>query len=161
MNRSIFSLIIALAVMPLAPAFAQEASDSVTANDSRQWLADVKDYKYQMLEREAQMTPEQADKFFPLYQEMEHKVFRANLEARRLEMQVSDNFDNATSEELRQAADALSNVKIKEAEIELEYYPQFAEILSDKQLFLLKRAETHFATDMLRHYNRSKELNSQ
>lgn len=107
------------------------------------------------------MTPEQAEVFFPIYQEMENKVFLVNLEARQREMQVSDNFDNATDEDFRLAAQALSDVKVLEAEIEKEYYPQFAKILSDKQLFLLKRAETHFASDLLRHYNRSRELNSQ
>ena len=144
-------------LLHFASVSAQEETDSVKSN-SHKWLSDVKDYKYQMLEREAQMTEEQAEQFFPLYQEMEQKVFTANLEARRMEMQISDNFDNATDEDFKQAALALSRVKIIEAEIEQEYYPQFARILTDKQLFLLKRAETHFATDMLRHYNRSKEL---
>ena len=62
MNRSIFSLIIAFVIFPFVSAFAQqEAGDSVKTNDSRRkWLNDVKDYKYQMLEREAQMTEEQA-----------------------------------------------------------------------------------------------------
>lgn len=162
MNRNIFTLIIALIILPLASAFAQENADSVSNDGNRRkWLNDVKDYKYQMLEREAQMTPEQAEMFFPLYQEMENKVFMVNLEARQREMQVSDNFDNATDEDFKQAAQALSDVKVLEAEIEKEYYPQFAKILSNKQLFLLKRAETHFASDLLRHYNRSRELNSQ
>lgn len=162
MNRNIFTLIIALIILPLASAFAQENADSVSNDGNRRkWLNDVKDYKYQMLEREAQMTPEQAKMFFPLYQEMENKVFMVNLEARQREMQVSDNFDDATDEDFKQAAQALSDVKVLEAEIEKEYYPQFAKILSNKQLFLLKRAETHFASDLLRHYNRSRELNSQ
>lgn len=162
MNRNIFTLIIALIILPLASAFAQENADSVSNDGNRRkWLNDVKDYKYQMLEREAQMTPEQAEVFFPIYQEMENKVFLVNLEARQREMQVSDNFDDATDEDFKQAAQALSDVKVLEAEIEKEYYPQFAKILSNKQLFLLKRAETHFASDLLRHYNRSRELNSQ
>lgn len=162
MNRSIFTLIIAIVLLPWTGALAQENADSVQNDGNRQkWLNDVKDYKYQMLEREAQMTPEQAEVFFPIYQEMENKVFLVNLEARQREMQVSDNFDNATDEDFRLAAQALSDVKVLEAEIEKEYYPQFAKILSDKQLFLLKRAETHFASDLLRHYNRSRELNSQ
>ncbi len=162
MNRSIFSLIIAFVVLPFVSVFAEESGDTIKNNDSRsKWLNDVKDYKYQMLEREAQMTKEQAEQFFPLYQEMEQMVFSANLEARQMETEVSYNFENATDENFRRAAEALSSVKVREAEIEQEYFPKFAKILSDKQLFLLKRAETHFATDMLRHYNRSKELNSQ
>ena len=162
MNRNIFTLIIAFIILPLASAFAQENADSVSNDvNRRRWLNDVKDYKYQMLERESQVTPKQAEMFFPLYQEMENKVFMVNLEARQREMQVSDNFDDATDEDFKQAAQALSDVKVLEAEIEKEYYPQFAKILSNKQLFLLKRAETHFASDLLRHYNRSRELNSQ
>lgn len=159
MNRSIFSLFIAFLIFPVASAFAQGDSGVVKGTKSREWLDNVKDYKYEMLEREVQMTPEQVERFFPLYQEMEKKVFEANLEARRLEMQLSENFDTATDSDFRKAAQALSNVKVLEAEIEKEYFAQFDDILSDKQLFLLKRAETHFATDMLRHYNHSKVRN--
>ena len=130
MNRNIFTLIIALIILPLASAFAQENADSVSNDGNRRkWLNDVKDYKYQMLEREAQMTPEQAEMFFPLYQEMENKVFMVNLEARQREMQVSDNFDDATDEDFKQAAQALSDVKVLEAEIEKEYYPQIQKLI--------------------------------
>ena len=130
MNRNIFTLIIALIILPLASAFAQENADSVSNDGNRRkWLNDVKDYKYQMLEREAQMTPEQAEMFFPLYQEMENKVFMVNLEARQREMQISDNFDDATDEDFKQAAQALSDVKVLEAEIEKEYYPQIQKLI--------------------------------
>ena len=41
------------------------------------------------------------------------------------------------------------DVKDKEAKIEATYFEKFKEILSAKQLFLLKRAETRFSRNML------------
>lgn len=92
---------------------------------------------------------------------MEKEIFKINSEARRLEMQVSANIDNASDEDFARAAQAMSDIKALEAQVEIKYYPQFAEILSDKQLFLLKRAENHFASNMLKHFNRSQELSAQ
>ena len=48
-----------------------------------------------------------------------------------------------------QAAEALSNAKVREGEIEAKYFAKFTKILSKRQLFLLKKAENDFARNML------------
>lgn len=160
MNKYIFTTTISLLMSLFMGIFAQE-NDTIPTNDNKKWINEVKEYKYQMLSQEAQMSDEQIEQFFPLYIEMEKEIFKINSEARRLEMQVSANIDNASDEDFARAAQAMSDIKALEAQVEIKYYPQFAEILSDKQLFLLKRAENHFASNMLKHFNRSQELSAQ
>lgn len=146
--------------MPVSYAHAQER-DSIPTVDNKKWINEVKEYKYQMLSQEAELSDEQKEQFFPLYIEMEKEIFNINNEARKLEMQVSANIDKASDEDFARAAQAMSDIKALEAQVELKYYPQFAKILSNKQLFLLKRAENHFASNMLKHFNRSQELSAQ
>jgi hypothetical protein len=43
-------------------------------------------------------------------------------------------------------------VKLREGQIETAYFQKFARILTKKQLFLLKRAETRFTRSMLDHH---------
>lgn len=160
MDKFIIPIIISLFILPISGVYAQE-NDTIPTNDNKKWINEVKEYKYQMLSQEAQMSDEQMEQFFPLYIEMEKEIFKINSEARKLEMQVSANIDNASDEDFARAAQAMSDTKALEAQVEIKYYPQFAKILSAKQLFLLKRAENHFASNMLKHFNRSQELSAQ
>ena len=79
---------------------------------------------------------------------MEKEIYETNAEARKLENQVSAK-KNPSDSEYRQAAEALSQAKVREGEIEAKYYDKFANILSQKQLFQLKRAENQFTKSML------------
>ena len=106
------------------------------------------DYKHKMIVEQTGMTPSQRDKFMPLYEAMEKEIYETNAEARKLENQVSAK-KNPSDSEYRQAAEALSQAKVREGEIEAKYYDKFAKILSQKQLFQLKRAENQFTKSML------------
>ena len=95
-----------------------------------------------------ELSQEQQDKFFPLYSAMEDEVYQLNKESRELERKVSS-ADNVSDLEYEATAKAMLDVKDKEAKIEATYFEKFKEILSAKQLFLLKRAETRFSRNML------------
>lgn len=133
-----------------------ENDDKTAGQQGNKWMEEVRNFKHTFLIRETEMTEEQSEKFIPLYTEMEDKVYQANREARALEQDLSQSQDEASDDQYLIAATALSQVKQKEAEIEHHYFSLFAEILSKKQLFLLKRAENRFAIEMLSHNKRSK-----
>lgn len=133
-----------------------ENDDKTTGQQSNKWMEEVRNFKHSFLVKETEMTEEQSEKFIPLYTEMEDKVYQANREARALEQDLSQSQDDASDDQYLIVATALSQVKQKESEIENQYFSLFAEILSKKQLFLLKRAENRFAIEMLNHNKRSK-----
>lgn len=152
--KKVFSIAILFSVL-----FAQSCFLFAQENKSQpnKWMEEVKNFKHSFLIKETQMTDEQSKVFIPLYTEMEKKVFQANRNARQMATDLSREQNEVTDEHYTAVAKALSDVKAIEAEIENEYFKIFANILSPKQLFLLKRAENRFAIEMLNHNKRSKE----
>lgn len=118
------------------------------------WLKEVLDYKHKFLVEEMGLTKAQEEQFMPLYIEMEQEIMQANKEAREFEAKVSNSKENVSELEYRKAAEALSEVKTQEAQIEATYFQKFSKFLSKKQLFLLKRAETKFSRNMISHSKR-------
>lgn len=82
---------------------------------------------------------------------MEKEIYQINKDTREMERKIS-NAKDVSELEYEKTAEAMLEVKTKEAKIESEYFQKFTSILSKKQLFLLKRAETKFSKNMLQHH---------
>ena len=113
-----------------------------------EWGHKMLELKHEMIQKELDMTPSQKEQFMPLYEAMGKEIYVVNREVRELERKVSAKSD-ATDDEYSQAAEAMSNIKAKESEIESKYFEKFSKILSKKQMFLLKRAENKFTREMV------------
>ena len=152
---------ISLAIL-LSVAFSQCCLISAQENKPQpnKWIEEVKNFKHSFLVKETQMSDDQSKLFIPLYTEMENKVYKANRDARQMEADLSKENNEVSNEHYIAVAQALSDVKAIEGEIEKEYFKLFSEILSPKQMFLLKRAENRFAIEMLNHNKRSKAKQS-
>lgn len=118
------------------------------SNNHSQWTQEMLQYKHDFIAEQADMTQQQRDKFMPLYEAMEKEIFAANRTARDMAKKVSNN-SRATDQDYANAAKAMSQVKVKEGEIEGRYFEKFSRILSKKQLFLLKQAEIKFRRQMI------------
>ena len=150
------SIIIIISTLLFSSTLSNAAKRSGRA-DNNKWLTEVRTYKHNFLVKETEMTTAQRDAFIPLYTDMENEIYQVNREARDLESSVSKNVANASENDYEKAAQALSDTKVKEGEIENAYFQKFSKILSKKQLFLLKRAENRFARNMLDHNKRSQK----
>lgn len=118
-----------------------------------QWMTEMRQYKRAYLAKELDLSKEQQNKFFPLYEEMEDECARLDEDTRQMERRVAQAAD-ASDLEYEKATEAIYETKVKQAEIEKEYSAKFREVLSAKQLFRLKEADRKFARDMMRQHNR-------
>ena len=59
--------------------------------------------------------------------------------------------------EYEKAAEAMIEVKGKEASVEEQYFAKFKTVLSPKQLFKLKQAERKFTRELMRQHSKMKE----
>ncbi len=132
---------------------ATQAQNNRAASHSK-WMKEVREYKYEKLIEETDMTKAQQNDFLPLYRAMEQEIYQVNLDARKMEAKITNSKNEISDYEYGKAADTLAEAKLHEAQIELDYYHKFEKILSKKQLFKLKRAENRFTRDMLGHYKR-------
>lgn len=126
---------------------------SAQSNDvekQQKWMSEFREYKEAFLIKEMQLTEDQQQAFFPMYHEMEDAIFNTNKEARAIENQISSKQD-ATESEYQNAVGSIVDTKMTEAEIESKYFKKFSEILSNKQLFMLKKAESEFQKYLLNH----------
>lgn len=123
------------------------------SSERAQWMSEMRQYKRNYFVKELDLTREQQNKFFPLYEEMEDKTMKIDNEARTMERRISESAD-ATDTEYEKGAEALYDARLQTAQTEKEYMEKFKTILSKKQLFKLKGVERQFARDMMKQHQR-------
>jgi Spy/CpxP family protein refolding chaperone len=146
MKRISFIAIAAMLMLSLNTAWAKDKNHT-NANRS-QWTQEMLDYKHDFIAEQTEMTQAQRDKFMPLYEAMEKEVFAVHRTAREQAKKISST-TKASDQDYANAARAMSQVKVKEGEIEGRYFDKFSKILSKKQMFQLKQAELKFSKQML------------
>ncbi len=153
-KRTVLTIILLLSVASFASAAAQ--SSVLSPDDRQRWLSEIRNYKHDFLARELDLSREQQNEFFPLYDEMEDRIEALNAQARDIEANVSENPD-AGDLEILGAAYAQFELKKLEGEIELEYYDKFKEILKPQQLLQLKNAEKLFTRQLVNRRNQMRQ----
>ena len=146
MKRISFIAIAAMLLLSLNTAWAKDKNHT-NANRS-QWTQEMLDYKHDFIAEQTEMTQAQRDKFMPLYEAMEKEVFAVHRTAREQAKKISST-TKVSDQDYANAARAMSQVKVKEGEIEGRYFDKFSKILSKKQMFQLKQAELKFSKQML------------
>ncbi len=123
-------------------------------SDRQKWFTEMRNYKHKFLTKELDLSKEQQTEFFKLYDSMEDETNKINHEIREQEHKIHENASSTTDKEYEAAAKKIFELKIKEGEIELRYFDKFKEVLTSKQLFLLKNAERKFTRRIMAEHNR-------
>lgn len=150
MKRILFIILALIVVAPFNVILAQGKK-----KDRKEWYAQMRQHKHDFIEDELDLTDEQEDKFFPIYDAMEDELHKVQRETRKLEKQVADK--KATDVEYDAASKAIIELKKKEADIELKYFDKFKTVLSSKQIFELKRAEKKFTRKIMNAHNKKRK----
>lgn len=152
MKKSVLLLIGFFLALGTFSAAAQEQDD----NTSR-WLNEVREYKHSFLARELDLSREQQQKFFPIYDRMEDELGKVNSDVRAISRRISAlDPSEVTDTDYDMAIQAIYEAKGKEAEIEQRYLTEFKEVLTKQQLFKLKGAEQRFNMGMMRRHHQLK-----
>lgn len=137
------------AIMPLLA----QAQTGMTPNDRQRWLQEIRTYKHDFLAKELELTRDQENQFFPLYDEMEDRIEQLNADTREIENRVTGD-ETVSDIEVRNAARAIFELKQSEGKIEMEYFEKFSDILSPRQLMQLKNAERKFTRQLINSHRR-------
>ena len=99
------------------------------------------------------LTEEEADKFFPLYFELQQKKNEINFNARQT---VNNRRDSGplTDDEYKKLIDNLADAKIKTAQLEKEYLEKFKKIVPAGKLLRIQIAETQFGSELIKEMQR-------
>lgn len=146
-------LLLALAALFAALfCFKVAAQQPVSEQDRNRYVNELRGYKHKMLAKELELTKEQQQEFFALYDQMEDSVMAIANTARQLETQATA--ASATAAQIENATEALYSQKLREGEVELQYYARFKDMLTPQQLLALKSAERKFNQQLMRTHRR-------
>lgn len=135
MKRSVIILLCAL-ILPMK--FLH-----LSAQDKKMDMADFERRKKEYITKEAQLTQEEADKYFPLSSELTKKKFQLHRNHRDKIQSIKEN-SNISDEEYKKMLEDDVEVKLKEAELDKEYAAKFKTVLSPEKVYKAQQAEKEF-----------------
>ena len=99
--------------------------------------------KVEYIRKEAELTNSEADKFFPLNNELTRQKFELRKMHRDRVQKIKDNSDISEAE-YRKLLDDDVEVKLKEAALDKEFAKKFEGVLTPEKLYKAQQAERDF-----------------
>jgi len=117
---------------------------------SPEMRAKIEAQKISFITQQVELSPEEAQKFWPLYNEMNKKKDAFHLEFRQLIRSLKGDSKNLSEDELIKISDRMAELKVEKAKMEREYHYKFKKVLSARQILDLHLAEKQFQGMLLR-----------
>jgi hypothetical protein len=137
MKRGVIFLIV-LAVFPILQTKAQNPN-----------LDKLNAYKIAFFTRRLNLTSQEAEKFWPVYNEYQNKRNSIQIERQTLNRNINQNELNMSEKEMIEAGDKHIALQIQEATLAQEYHKKFREILSPAKVIRLYQAENQYRLQLL------------
>lgn len=112
--------------------------------------------KVSFMTEKMELTPQEAQQFWPIYNEFDKKRFEAHQKRRELEEKVKDNYDKFSESEFKKLSYEIVDQYVKESDLLKEYHEKFLRVLPAKKVVILGQLENEFRFKMIREY-RQKE----
>jgi len=98
------------------------------------------------------LTPEEAQMFWPVYNEFDKKRFEIHKKSHDIGKKIHDNFDKYTEKDYRNFITEMENQELAELNLAKEYNEKFLKILSAKKVVMIGNLEKDFRFKMLREF---------
>lgn len=113
----------------------------------------IEQLKIAFITKELDLSTEEAEKFWPVYNDM-NDALRKEKKARRTKgKELRENFDTLTEDEIKKKAIAMLDSKISEAKLKKEHTEKVAEIIGYKKTVKLLNVEQRFKKELLNKLN--------
>lgn len=108
--------------------------------------------KIAFLTSELELTPAEAQKFWPVYNQLEKERWEAQKHRRELEEEVRDAEETMSDRKIVQLTRDYAGSMKKEADMLVEYNEKFLEILPPSKVLKLYKAENEFRFQMIKKF---------
>lgn len=119
-------------------------ASTVMAQERKMNMADYEKRKMEYIRKEAGLTQEEANRYFPLYNDLSKKKFELNIQHRDKVEKMKQKNKNMSDQEYRQLLENDMDVKLKEAELDKQYSEKLEKALSPEKLYRAQQAERKF-----------------
>ena len=119
-------------------------ASAATAQVRKMNMADYEKRKMEYIKKEAGLTDAEANRYFPLYNDLSKRKLELHLQHRNKVEKMKQSNKNMSNEEYRQLLENDVDVKLKEAELDKQYSDKLEKILSPEKLYRAQQAERKF-----------------
>jgi Spy/CpxP family protein refolding chaperone len=149
-------LIIALISLSAAFCSLNAQAQRLSDDELQKALTEMRNFKHSVFTKELQLSKDQQQKFFDVYDAMDRELMVIGNEVRDLERKtIAD--EKATDTECAATARAQFEQKKRESEVELKYFDRLADVLTPRQLVKLKSAERKIAMQLANYHGRQQK----
>lgn len=106
--------------------------------------------KISYITQQLEISPEKAQLFWPLYNEMKKKKDAYHREFRQLFRKLKQDSSKLSEKKLEQLSDRIADLKVDKAKLERDYHYKFKKVLSTKQILDLYMADKEYKGMLLR-----------
>lgn len=115
-------------------------------------------YRIAFLTRRLNLTPQEAEKFWPVYNEYQNNKVKIQSERQNIVMNFNQNALNMTDKEMSAAGDRLVELEVKEAALLQDFHNKIKLILPPVKVLRLFQAENQFRQQLLDQLQERREI---
>ena len=119
-------------------------------------LEEFRAKKVTYITEKLELTPEEAQNFWPHYNEFDKKRMEFHKRKREVEKKVWENLDTYTNKEFDEGYQTLMKLFDEEYKLNKEYRKKFYEVLPPKKALAIEYIEHEFRSYMFREYRNKK-----
>jgi len=138
-NQAVKSRILAILIVILSPSvfFAQGKAEK------------VEQLKIAYFTKELNLTTQEAEKFWPVYNEMDKKIKALRKDRRKTFKELEDNGDSLSVEIVKKHTNSIFDSEIAEVNTKKEYYAKIGGIIGYKKATKVYKVERDFKRELL------------
>jgi len=144
MKRILFTALTGFLLLIISPVFGQESHEA-------RWEK-MKAEKVAFLTTQLALTSAEAEKFWPIYNEMEKQRWDAQKARRELENKVSEAEESLSENEVIKLTREFAGSMAKEGALMSGYNEKLLKVIPAKKVLKLYKAENEFRMNMIRKY---------
>lgn len=114
----------------------------------------IKAEKISFFTSKLDLTPSEAQSFWPVYNEFEKKRYEIKQQIHQFERMPDEEFAKLSNAEIEQLTNNYIGSFEKEASLLKEYNKQFLKILPNKKVLMMYRTENEFRSHLIRQYRK-------
>ena len=153
--KSISAVILVLCMTPNS--FGQENNREMKKEKKEK----IEQMKISFITDELELSPDEAQKFWPIYNEMESKIKGEKKSQRKLEKELRENPATLSDADNKTKVTAIFDSEQKEIAIKREYYNKIGEQIGYKKSTKLLSLEQKFKRELMKQLKEKKQVGSQ
>jgi hypothetical protein len=114
-------------------------------------------YKIGFLTKRINLTPKEAEKFWPVYNEYQDSRSKIQVERQEINRNFNQNELNMSDREMTEAADRLIGLEVREASLTQEFHYKVKNVLPPVKVLRLYQAENQYRLQLLKELQERRE----